>query len=1336
MSTPVFEQQPSHPPSKPATNHDTQKDAPRRSIQEITGKNNFIDAYRAAVKIKHNVELTDEELVCAITENWKDILKAKERGEFKQTDLDQVDTTYCTRLPANPTDIPLYDVVSQMKQFIEKKRQEIVKPAHASFEFWIEMLEGLLSAHRAFSRIEELLETFSLTKPQQFSRASTLFQTLSKLPRVPSPDWIDPTTKANEVTAKSSASESSNGAKENLTYIQMHHSFVYTSKGLVLFPEDVVDILSRDMKLFSHFNRDRKLNEKHIVRLRKIIAGFKLCEADKTAWKHRLKTKQQKMNEGSESMIEPPSFISISEAYHFVAKLAFFYKSHTGVEFEQISTKSNDDDMANNENQQSAQQPQAGATAPTAATTSQPGTTASTSTSSTTTTAAQNASAAAAASQKANANIIAALSSAFKTSTGESLQHDKIAQLLIANMDQISELARQGRLSQAQIEQLKQFATGNVPAPAASTSQQQSQAKPATQAAVTQAATTAPVPVMAPGTAATLSAATASGLKTSSPGPSSAATWTTNPESQYPISSTLNVTNPGPQPFPAATGRPTLSGGFAAGRVLSTPAQIARTDDNSVLSSDTSNRRKNTPNDQSTRRSIQDLVFSFDPNVKIEPDVEDLLLDIADEFIDSVTNFGCRLAKHRGGDTLEVRDLQLHLERNHNIRIPGFASDETRISISQSAIAPATGAAGPSSGKKDNNTALHHALTILSPSSSMSAEVTIAIGAAGRVLANIACAQNPRLGAGLVGLSNGFLIHRAWIAQTIFDPLTLLVLAAGLAFDHNMYGGFENTMTSLMACGLGIVLADFGPDLWYEFVGEEMTKEMARELEALGLGPFASAYDSSSDVEVDERSDVDAGSTVSRSSRRTSRSGTSRTGTSVTVRPRTRIHTHRPPPRPAPSTITRLSRVTFDESSITQSQSDDADVDVEDLETDPGTSTQLGLTTTNGDALSASGGGDDLYMEPSTTSVASSRTARPEPARRPSILRRLHIPGQEATTSTAGLTALRSVSGASSTLASSSHTRLTIDGETTPRATARPDFTPISPPSGFEPGPSFSPTVVAAPTFPEPDLSSTTSTATTSYEQYTPRIIPPSEPTPDLSTSIALPEPMYFPPLSEDPNISALESTEPTPISPERKHEDHHESGPSFFSQIMNVPIVPPSPSPEEQHNRNYENHEYQNGHVQSPESDRLDIPPALQAGPRTRSRSRSGSRTRSRSPAGPRPQPLPHYESLPPPEPAPAPPVNAYGPPEYISETYDDSTVDVRELTREDAIARIEEAWRHVEKRRHRRLNVRVRHDDDELQSSARKNSTFHLMEDLENRRFNFKIRPGIIIITSRSRG
>ena len=39
---------------------------------------------------------------------------------------------------------------------------------------------------------------------------------------------------------------------------------------------------------------------------------------------------------------------------------------------------------------------------------------------------------------------------------------------------------------------------------------------------------------------------------------------------------------------------------------------------------DTRSRRKSTPGDQSMRRTIQDLVLSIDPNVKIEPEVEDV----------------------------------------------------------------------------------------------------------------------------------------------------------------------------------------------------------------------------------------------------------------------------------------------------------------------------------------------------------------------------------------------------------------------------------------------------------------------------------------------------------------------------------------------------------------------------------------------------------------------------------------------------------------------------------------------------------------------------------------
>ncbi|KAL8703882.1 MAG: hypothetical protein Q9201_002933 [Fulgogasparrea decipioides] len=147
-----------------------------------------------------------------------------------------------------------------------------------------------------------------------------------------------------------------------------------------------------------------------------------------------------------------------------------------------------------------------------------------------------------------------------------------------------------------------------------------------------------------------------------------------NSNNKMPIPKDLKV--PQPQPVAMGPSRPTLTGGPSNGAMGSMgqpaiqkhPGYVLEGDGERVLG----------------RKKLEELVRQVTGGVDGEEGealsaaAEETLLDVADDFVDQVVTAACKLAKLRSSQTLELRDIQLVLERNHNIRIPGYASDELR----------------------------------------------------------------------------------------------------------------------------------------------------------------------------------------------------------------------------------------------------------------------------------------------------------------------------------------------------------------------------------------------------------------------------------------------------------------------------------------------------------------------------------------------------------------------------------------------------------------------------------------------------------------------------------
>lgn len=78
------------------------------------------------------------------------------------------------------------------------------------------------------------------------------------------------------------------------------------------------------------------------------------------------------------------------------------------------------------------------------------------------------------------------------------------------------------------------------------------------------------------------------------------------------------------------------------------------------------------------KQRLLDLVREIDITVNLEDEVEEILLSYVDEFVERCISGASLIAKNRDVKTIEVKDVQMFLNRNYNMWTPGFGTDELR----------------------------------------------------------------------------------------------------------------------------------------------------------------------------------------------------------------------------------------------------------------------------------------------------------------------------------------------------------------------------------------------------------------------------------------------------------------------------------------------------------------------------------------------------------------------------------------------------------------------------------------------------------------------------------
>lgn len=76
-----------------------------------------------------------------------------------------------------------------------------------------------------------------------------------------------------------------------------------------------------------------------------------------------------------------------------------------------------------------------------------------------------------------------------------------------------------------------------------------------------------------------------------------------------------------------------------------------------------------------TSKNIVDICREIDTNITIDNDCQDILMQLSDDIFNQIVVSSCKLSNLRRSKTLDLKDVQLCLEKFWDINIPGFLSE-------------------------------------------------------------------------------------------------------------------------------------------------------------------------------------------------------------------------------------------------------------------------------------------------------------------------------------------------------------------------------------------------------------------------------------------------------------------------------------------------------------------------------------------------------------------------------------------------------------------------------------------------------------------------------------